>query len=71
MYGLAGPAVDIKIADEVNGVTIDNGFEGVDVMMILGGGIEVARIVLEGRWDKGFRRINNLFSDVVEIEADV
>ena len=37
-------------------------------MMILGGGIEVARIVLEGRWDKGFRRINNLFSDVVEMK---
>ena len=68
VYGLAGPAVDIKIADEIDGVTIDNGFEGVDVTMILGGGIEVARIVLEGRWDKGFRRINNLFSNVVEIK---
>ena len=67
VYGLGGPAIDIKIADEIDGVTIDNGFEGVDVTMIVGGGIEVARIVLEGRWDKGFRRINNLFSDVVEI----
>jgi outer membrane protein with beta-barrel domain len=68
VYGLGGPAVDIKIADEIDGVTIDNGFEGVDVTMIVGGGFEVARIVVEGRWDKGFRRINNLFSDVIEIK---
>ena len=67
VYGIVGPAADIKIGDEIDGVTIDNGFEGVDVTMIFGGGLEVARIVLEGRYDRGLRRINNLFSDVVDI----
>ncbi len=68
IYGIVGPAADIKMGDEIDGVTIDNGFEGFDVTMIFGGGFEVARIVLEGRYDKGLRRINNLFSDVVDIK---
>jgi hypothetical protein len=68
IYALAGPALDIKIADEVDGITLDNGFEGADVTMVFGGGLEVARVVLEGRWDKGLRRINNTFSDLTEIK---
>jgi Outer membrane protein beta-barrel domain len=68
VYGIAGPAFDIKIADEIEGVTIDNGWEGADVDLILGGGIEVARIIVEGRFEKGFRRINNNFLGVTEIK---
>jgi hypothetical protein len=68
VYALGGPAVDLKIADEVEGITLDDGFEGADVDLVFGGGIEVARIILEGRWDKGFRRINKTFSDLTEIK---
>jgi hypothetical protein len=69
LYGIVGPAVDIKIADEVEGVTIDNGFEGADISLIFGGGIEVARIIVEGRYAKGLRQINNTFSDFTEIKT--
>jgi len=68
VYAIAGPAIDIKIADEIEGITLDDGFEGADVDLVFGGGIEVARVILEGRWDKGFRRINKTFSDFVEIK---
>ena len=68
VYGIVGPGVDLKIADEIEGITVDDGFEGVDVSLIFGGGIEVAHIILEGRYDKGLRRINNLFSDISEIK---
>jgi len=68
IYALAGPALDIKIADEIEGITLDDGFEGADVTLVFGGGIEIARIILEGRYDKGLRRINNTFSDVVDIK---
>src|SRR5690349_12450361 len=68
IYALGGPALDIKIADEVEGITLDNGFEGADVTLVFGGGLEIARVVLEGRWDKGLRRINNTFSDLTEIK---
>jgi hypothetical protein len=69
VYGLVGPAIDIKIGDEVGGITIDDGFEGTDVGVIFGGGIEVARIIIEGRYQKGFRRINKLFIDIAEIKT--
>jgi Outer membrane protein beta-barrel domain len=68
VYGIAGPAFDLKIADEIEGVTIDDGWEGADVDMVFGGGIEAARIIVEGRWEKGFRRINKDFLSVTEIK---
>jgi Outer membrane protein beta-barrel domain len=68
VYGIAGPAFDIKIADEIEGVTIDDGWAGADVDMVFGGGIEAARIIVEGRWEKGFRRINRGFLNVTEIK---
>ena len=67
-YGIVGPAVDVKIADEVEGTTIDDGFEGADISLVFGGGVEFARIIVEGRYEKGLRRINNTFSDFTEIK---
>jgi hypothetical protein len=68
LYGIAGPAFDIKVGDEVEGLTLDRGFEGADITLVFGGGIEIARVILEGRWDKGLRQINNTFSDLIEIK---
>ena len=70
VYGIGGPAIDLKIADEIEGVTLDDGFEGVDVNLVFGAGIEVARIIIEGRYAKGFRRVNKLFSEFTEIKSD-
>jgi len=67
-YGILGPAVEFKIADEIEGVTLDDGFEGADMSLVFGGGIEAARIIVEGRYEKGLRRINNTFSDFSEIK---
>jgi len=64
-----GAGVNIKIGDEIEGVTIDDGFEGADVPLLFGGGIEVARIIVEGRYEKGFRRINKLFSDFTDVKS--
>jgi hypothetical protein len=69
LYGIVGPAIDLKIGDEVEGITIDDGFEGADVSLIFGGGIEVARIIIEGRYQKGFRQINKSFIDFTEIKT--
>ena len=67
-YAIVGPAIELKIADELQGITLDDGFEGADVSLVFGGGIEAARIILEARWEKGLRRINNNFSDFAEIK---
>jgi hypothetical protein len=67
-YGILGPAIEVKVADEVEGVTLDDGFEGADVSLVFGAGIEAARIIVEGRYEKGLRRINDTFSDFAEIK---
>lgn len=68
LYGIVGPAFDFKIADEVEGFTLDDGIEGTDVSLAFGGGFEVARIIIEGRYEKGLRRINKTFSSLAEIK---
>jgi hypothetical protein len=70
LYGIVGPAVELKIADEIQGITLDDGFEGADVSLVFGGGFEVLRIIVEGRYEKGLRRINNNFSDFTEIKKE-
>jgi hypothetical protein len=69
VYGIVGPAIELKIADEVEGFTLDDGFEGADVSLVFGGGFEVAHIIVEGRYEKGLRRINNSFSAPSEIKT--
>lgn len=68
VYGIVGPAIDVKIADEIEGVTIDDGFEAADVSLVFGGGVEIARIIIEGRYEKGFRQINKSFREFTEIK---
>ena len=68
-YGIVGPAVELKVADEIEGFTLDDGFEGADVSLVFGGGIEIARIIVEGRYAKGLRRINDTLSSVAEIKS--
>ena len=68
VYGIVGPAVELKVADEIEGFTLDDGFEGADVSLIFGGGVEVLRIIVEGRYERGLRRINNTFSGLSDIK---
>ena len=68
-YGIVGPAIEFKIADEVEGFTLDDGFEGADVSLVFGGGVEVARIIVEARYAKGLRRINDTFSNLTDIKS--
>ena len=63
-----GTGIELKIADEIEGLTLIDGFEGTDVSLLFGGGFEVARIIIEGRYEKGLRRINKNFSELIEIK---
>lgn len=69
VYGIVGPALSVKVADEVEGFTIDNDFEGLDVGLVFGGGIEISRLILEGRYERGLRAINDAFSSATEIRT--
>lgn len=68
-YGIVGPAVEVKLADEIEGLTLDDGFEGADISLVFGGGVEIARIIVEARYAKGLRRINKTFSSAAEIKS--
>ena len=69
VYGLVGPGVNFKIADSLEGIDIEDALDSVDVALLFGGGVEISRVLLEGRYEKGLRRINNNFSDVSEIKT--
>lgn len=68
LYGILGPGFEFKVADEIEGFTLDDSFEGTDVSLLFGGGLEVARIIVEGRYEKGLRRINKTFSSLSDIK---
>ena len=55
MYGIAGPALDLKFSDDI-AASID-AVESVDVSIVAGIGFELARFIVEGRGTWGFRNI--------------
>ena len=68
LYGILGPGFEFKLADEIQAFTLDDSFEGTDVSLLFGGGLEVARLIVERRYERGLRRINKTFSSVSEIK---
>lgn len=56
VYGLAGTVVDIKLSD--NDLNVAHEYEGFDVGLMAGGGLEVLRIAVEVRGNWGFRSVN-------------
>ena len=72
VYGLVGPTFDIKIRESYAGVVLEDitdGFERFDLGGMVGVGIEIGRLILEGRYSRGFRQINKNFQDSVEIKS--
>ena len=57
----------MKVADEINGVTIDDTFEA-PTSDWSSARMEITRLIFEGRYEWGFKRINKTFSDVTEIK---
>lgn len=69
-YGIVGPTFDIKLREQfADALTIDEGFEGVDIGIMFGAGVEAGRILFEGRYSRGLRNVNKSFDDVSEIKT--
>ena len=56
-YGIVGPAVDLKIGENLGGLSDVDDVEGVDVSLVVGVGVEITRIIIEGRGTWGLRNI--------------
>lgn len=72
LYGLVGPSVELKLRESLDGTTVSSikdGFEGFTWSGILGAGIEAGRIIVEGRYQRGFREVNKNFFDTAKIKG--
>lgn len=56
-YVIAGPNFDIKIGDDAGDFSIVDEYEGFDVGLTAGAGVELSRFILEARGTWGFRNI--------------
>jgi len=68
VYGLAGPVFDVNLKASLNDRDVKSNYESLDVGVLLGGGIEITRVLIEGRFNNGLRNVlkNNggLISDI-------
>ena len=59
-YILAGEVNDIKLKAAINGVNVGSQYQGLDIGMLFGGGIEFARFLIELRENIGLRSVANV-----------
>lgn len=61
VYGLVGPALDFLIGDSVNGVDFNSDtFKNFSVSGVFAVGVEIQHFLIEGRYTRGFREVNDL-----------
>lgn len=56
-YIIAGPAFDVKLKAELNGLDIADQYEGLDIGVIGGAGVELTRFLVEARYNWGLRNV--------------
>lgn len=70
LYGIVGPSFSAKVGESISGFDFDtDAFEGVDIALMFGGGVELGRFLVEGRYSRGLRQVNKNFSDFTEIKV--
>jgi hypothetical protein len=58
LYGLVGPAFDIKLkASLFDGTSVSDQYQGLDIGLQFGAGIDITRFLIEGVYTKGLRNI--------------
>lgn len=57
IYGIAGPAFDIKLKGKVNNIDLSDNYNGLNVDVVAGVGVELFRFLIEGRGNWGVRNV--------------
>jgi hypothetical protein len=65
VYGIGGPAIDVKIGEKLTSNIISE-YEGLDVSLVGGVGIEITRFIIEARGTWGQRSIAKDLSGFTE-----
>src|SRR5262245_37826834 len=57
VYGLAGPVFDVNLKASLNGLDVKSKYQSLDLGVLFGGGIEITRFLVEGRFNKALRNV--------------
>ena len=58
-YFIVGPSFDILMKADSGGLDVKKNYQGLDLGLQIGGGIEITRFIIEASLTKGLRSINN------------
>jgi len=65
LYGIVGPSFDIKVSETISGVNFtDDAFKTFDIGLMFGGGVEIGRVLFEGRYERGLKNVNKSLESV-------
>jgi hypothetical protein len=48
---------DVNLKAEANGIDVKKNYQSLDLGVLFGGGIEITRFLVEGRFNKGLRNV--------------
>jgi len=68
-YGLIGPTFDVKVGEDLSGLNLVDDFEGLDIGIMGGAGIEIVRVIVEARYSYGLRQLNKSFEDLGKLKG--
>ncbi len=60
-YAVVGPEIDWLINHQLFGVDLEDNTEGFELGLVIGGGVEITRFIVEARYIHGLRSISNTF----------
>lgn len=57
VYGIVGPVFDINLKTKLNNLDVKDAYEDLDIGLLIGGGVEITRFIIEARYNKGFKNV--------------
>lgn len=61
-FGVIGPSIDWVFKSTLGGVDISDDTAGFTVGLVVGGGVEITRFIVQGRYMRGLRAIDRTFN---------
>jgi len=73
IYFIGGPTFDMKVHQDTSGFLVpppDDSFKNFDMSIMAGGGVEITRLIIEGRYAWGLLQVNNNFESAAELKVN-
>jgi hypothetical protein len=56
-YFMVGPVFDINLKTKLRGVDVKSAYEDLDIGLLIAGGVEITRFLVEARYNRGFKNV--------------